>query len=117
MFATLSRRRMYAIAAIVFLTICGHTYISTSGSTLYEDTYNRFAPSLSGGLVYHERVGLAKVDRSNLGMHPVRELMERAERLHAQQQEKIASISSLEDAVEDYREAFGMEPPRGFDTW
>jgi hypothetical protein len=108
---------MYAIAAIVFFTICGHTYISTSGSTLYADTYNRFAPSPSSGLIFHERVGLAKVDRSHLGMHPVRELMERAERLHAQQQQKIASIASLEDAVEDYREAFGMEPPRGFETW
>jgi hypothetical protein len=44
-------------------------------------------------------------------------LIERAQELHDEQQMKIASIRTLEDAVEDYSEAYGMEPPRGFDVW
>lgn len=78
---------------------------------------NAFPALRRAGLTFDERLGLASVDQSSMTTHPVRALMDRAERLHEEQQVKIASIKSLEDAVEDYRQAFGMDPPRGFDTW
>ena len=122
-----TRRRVFGlVAAGIVLALCGHAYLSTEAGSggVYEDAYSRFTnslPSLSKGaddkLIYEQRIGLAKVDPQRLGKHPIRELMERAERQLEAQNAKIASVTSLEDAVEDYKQAFGMDPPRGFDTW
>ncbi|KAJ9104003.1 hypothetical protein QFC21_002466 [Naganishia friedmannii] len=51
--------------------------------------------------------------------HQVRKMPPRdvAEEKARQIEAKIQSIESYADAVEDYRNAFGMEPPRGFERW
>ncbi|WVQ78122.1 hypothetical protein IAT38_000203 [Cryptococcus sp. DSM 104549] len=70
-----------------------------------------------------------KVDRKGLmswdpttqaegaGKHPIKLLIERGAKLAQVIEEKLAGIKSVKDAAEDYRGAFGMRPPRGFDAW
>lgn len=49
--------------------------------------------------------------------HPIATLIPQAEKKADQLDAKIRGIRKLEDAVADYRDAFGMEPPRGFQKW
>jgi hypothetical protein len=50
-------------------------------------------------------------------VHPILELIARGRAIHAEHEEKKASVTSLEAAVEDYVRAFGLDPPEGFDRW
>ena len=49
--------------------------------------------------------------------HPIELLIERANIQAAQQAARIREVRTLEDAVEEYEEGFGMKPPRGFERW
>ena len=69
------------------------------------------------GLRY-DTAGLAYLDVvSQRGEHPILRLIARGRRLAAELEEKQGRILSLQDAVNDYKEAFGMMPPEGFEGW
>jgi beta-1,2-xylosyltransferase len=51
------------------------------------------------------------------GSHPILELIERAKRLASELEAKRHQVTSLQDAVDDYRRSFGMMPPEGFEDW
>lgn len=62
-----------------------------------------------GLAVVHTTIPLAK--------HPIEALIERGKKLAAAQQAKWDEAESLEDSVDDYTTAFGMAPPKGYDSW
>ena len=65
-----------------------------------------------------DRRGLAVYITSiPLEEHPIELLIERGRRQAAAQQARRDEVESLDDSVDDYRAAFGMPPPRGFDAW
>jgi hypothetical protein len=49
--------------------------------------------------------------------HPIAQLIEQAEGRASEMRELRESIRTLEDAVANYKEAFGLNPPEGFDRW
>lgn len=49
--------------------------------------------------------------------HPITLLIEQAEEHAREMAELEDSIRTLEDAVRNYKETFGMDPPEGFDVW
>lgn len=49
--------------------------------------------------------------------HPVELLIERGRAQAKAIEDRIASVKTLEDAVADYEQAWGMKPPKGFDYW
>lgn len=49
--------------------------------------------------------------------HPIAQLMEQAEEKAVEMRELRESIRTLEDAVANYKETFGLDPPEGFDRW
>lgn len=115
------KRAIFGIFTLVLvLGITTHAALFAEENQ-YQHAFSHVASAIPAlrrsGLTFDARLGLATVDKSRLTTHPVRALMERAEGLYEEQQKRIAAIETLEDAVEDYRRAFGMDPPRGFDTW
>lgn len=74
-------------------------------------------------LVTNEKLGLLEVPpmdsgtESVMSRHPIDILIAQGKQRAAEVEAKIASIVSLEDAVRDYEQAFGMKPPRGFERW
>lgn len=119
-FARRKRGILAILTAVLVLAIATHASVFAEEHQ-YQHALSHVTnviPALRrSGLSFDKRVGLAKVDKSKLTVHPIRQLIERAQMLYDEQQMKIASIRTLEDAVEDYRQAFDMDPPRGFDTW
>ncbi|GMK56809.1 hypothetical protein CspeluHIS016_0306490 [Cutaneotrichosporon spelunceum] len=71
---------------------------------------------LPNDLEFDER-GLFTYDPEKHNEHPVELLIKRAKRMVAAIEERVAKIDSIEAAVADYKAAFGMVPPRGFDAW
>jgi hypothetical protein len=70
--------------------------------------------------VPRDRHGLHIIDsheEKKLSVHPITTLIKEAERKAEQMDARVDSIQTFEDAVDDYRRAFGMEPPRGFKKW
>jgi hypothetical protein len=63
----------------------------------------------------HRRISTAR--EKTLREHPITTLVREAEEKARQVEAKIQSIESYTDAVGDYQNAFGMEPPRGFERW
>lgn len=51
------------------------------------------------------------------GTHPIVMLIKRGRAMHEAQEKKRRRVNSLRRALSDYREAFGMDPPEGFDKW
>lgn len=49
--------------------------------------------------------------------HPIAQLIEQAEGKASEIRELRESIRTLEDAVANYKETFGLDPPEGFDRW
>lgn len=76
---------------------------------------------LAGGrpLLDYDDGGIARTiqRKGTLGDHPILELIQRGRDLAVKHAEIRDGISSLEDAVADYRAAFGMNPPVGFEQW
>lgn len=75
---------------------------------------------VSSTAVARDRHGLYIADplhEKKLSEHPITTLIRAAERKAAEVHTRIHSIQSFEDSVEDYRRAFGMNPPRGFSKW
>ena len=65
-----------------------------------------------------DKRGLAVVhNTASLAKHPIEALIERGKKLAAAQQAKWDEAESLEDSVDDYTTAFGMAPPKGYDSW
>ena len=62
------------------------------------------------GVAYVEQLG---------SRHPMEELFELGRRKAAEAQDKIDTVrqGGVDAAVEDYKEAFSMDPPEGFDVW
>lgn len=62
------------------------------------------------GLAYVEQLG---------SRHPMEELFELGRRTAAEVQDKSDTVrqGGVEAAVKDYKKAFGMDPPEGFDVW
>nr|XP_019042714.1 hypothetical protein I302_08420 [Kwoniella bestiolae CBS 10118]OCF21644.1 hypothetical protein I302_08420 [Kwoniella bestiolae CBS 10118] len=56
-------------------------------------------------------------DTTKSKIHPILSLIERGKELAEKQRQKISSIKTVEDAVDDYQDKFGMKPPKGFDYW
>lgn len=50
-------------------------------------------------------------------VHPLLELIQRGRDTARQHDQIRESIRSLEDAARDYKTAFGLDPPEGFDQW
>lgn len=50
-------------------------------------------------------------------VHPLLELIQRGRDTALQHDQKREGIRSLEDAARDYKAAFGLDPPEGFDQW
>jgi hypothetical protein len=119
-FARRKRNIIAIVTALLVLAITAHASVFAEEHQ-YQHAISHVTnviPALRrSSLKFDQRIGLAKVDKHKLTTHPIRQLIERAQELHDEQQMKIASIRTIEDAVEDYREAYGMEPPRGFDVW
>lgn len=49
--------------------------------------------------------------------HPIAQLMEQAEEKAVEMRDLRESIRTLEDAVANYKDAFGLDPPEGFERW
>jgi hypothetical protein len=49
--------------------------------------------------------------------HPIAQLIEQAEGMASEMRDLRGSIRTLEDAVANYKETFGLDPPEGFDRW
>ena len=49
--------------------------------------------------------------------HPIMALIERGRRLAAAMDDRIDACETLDNSHDDYVEAFGMQPPRGFKEW
>lgn len=60
--------------------------------------------------------GLTAFDAS-ARTHPISSLIERGRWQAAAQQARRRAVKSVEDSAADYRDAFGMAPPRGFEAW
>lgn len=71
---------------------------------------------LSPDIAFDER-GYLTYDPEKHGKHPVELLIERGKRMVAAMEERINKISDIQAAVADYKAAYGMAPPRGFDAW
>lgn len=54
---------------------------------------------------------------SELTEHPITTLIGRAEKMAEVLEDKIKSIRTLDDAVSDYVERWGRQPPAGFEKW
>ncbi|KLT44771.1 hypothetical protein CC85DRAFT_295510 [Cutaneotrichosporon oleaginosum] len=65
---------------------------------------------------YDER-GFLSYDAAKHTKHPVELLIERGKRTVAAIEARLAAVNSLQAAVADYKAAYGMAPPRGFDAW
>jgi hypothetical protein len=75
---------------------------------------------VSSTAVARDRHGLYITDplhERTLSEHPITTLIRAAERKAAEVDARIKSVQSFEDSVENYRRAFGMDPPRGFRKW
>lgn len=81
-------------------------------------SYFHFNPNRGSALRYASQGGLAYLEEVKAGgLHPILELIELGKRRHAELANKKSRVKTLEDAVEDYRENFGMMPPEGFERW
>jgi hypothetical protein len=49
--------------------------------------------------------------------HPIKLLMDRAKKQVAQLEDRLKSVHTLQDAVNDYERAWKMKPPKGFEVW
>jgi len=63
------------------------------------------------------RVGLPSIGNVLTGDHPIKTLIKQAEGKAEELARLKASVDNLDDAVSNYRQAFGMEPPEGFEKW
>lgn len=62
--------------------------------------------------------GVAYVQNLGRGTrHPIEELIERGKRKAEEVEKSIKAVRSFSRAVEDYKRAFGMDPPEGFHEW
>jgi hypothetical protein len=103
--------RVIACAAIALLTLFLISSCSISGDG------QRIRPGrvvLERGLM---RVGLPSIGKAFPSEHPIKTLIKRAEEKAEEMKRLRGSIKTLEDAVSNYRETFGMEPPEGFEKW
>ncbi len=71
--------------------------------------------ALSGGLLEIT----VPTDQAHIVMtrHPILQLVDEARVRKDQIEFKKSQVDSLDAAVEDYRAAFGLDPPEGFDEW
>lgn len=72
--------------------------------------YDKIIPIDSQGLI-------SFTSTSGLKRHPVELLIEKGRKVHQEIEARIAGITELRDAVEDYEKSWGMKPPKGFDYW
>jgi len=100
-----------ACAAIVLLML----FIALSYSVTGDE--QRIRPGqtmLDRGML---RVGLPSIGKVLTGDHPIKTLIKQAEGKAEELARLKASVDNLDDAVSNYRQAFGMEPPEGFEKW
>jgi hypothetical protein len=100
-----------ACAAIVLLTLFLALSYSTSGD---EQRIRPGQTMLDRGML---RVGLPSIGKVLAGDHPIKTLIRQAEDTAEEMAKLKTSVDSLDDAVANYRQAFGMEPPEGFEKW
>jgi hypothetical protein len=62
-------------------------------------------------------VELPAPGRTIRARHPIAQLIKEAEGKASQMRDLRESIRTLEDAVANYKETFGLDPPEGFDRW
>lgn len=77
-------------------------------------------PSRWSGFSLDFKDGLAFVDVDHMdggGRHPILELIQRARDRANSVRERIRKVRGVHDAAKDYKEAFGMMPPEGFEQW
>lgn len=67
--------------------------------------------------IEYDQRGIMTYDPKQHKKHPIELLIERGKRLVTAIDRRVKSITTLEAAVTDYKEAYGMAPPRGFDNW
>jgi hypothetical protein len=76
--------------------------------------------SVSSSSIQRDNHGLRSfplAQEKKLSEHPITTVIRDAEKKAEQLEAKIGGIKTFEDAVADYRETFGMDPPRGFRNW
>lgn len=98
-----------------------NNHTSRSANTVYPEQtiHPKLRPS-SPTSVSKDKHGLYIIDpleEKKLCFHPITMLIKEAQRKAELMDAKIQSIQSFEDAVNDYRRAFGIDPPRGFKHW
>lgn len=71
---------------------------------------------LSPDIEFDER-GIMAYDPELHDKHPVELLVERGKRMAESIEARIAKVDTVAAAVDDYEQAYGMPPPRGFDSW
>jgi hypothetical protein len=105
--------------SIVYLSTTLGILVPPSGTPLDLDRHwDRITSSLGfeRPITYIHGVGyVAKTGKG--GRHPIEDLLARGRDRAAALEAKKRGIQTFEDAVRDYREEFGMEPPEGFDQW
>ena len=100
-----------ACAVIVLLTLFLAVSYSVSGD---EQRIRPGESVLDRGLI---RVGLPSVGKVLAGDHPITTLIKQAEEKAEELSKLKASVDNLNDAVLNYRQAFDMDPPDGFEKW
>jgi hypothetical protein len=76
--------------------------------------------TVSSPSIKRDKHGLRVVplaQEKKLSEHPITTLIREVEKKAEQLEAKIGGIKTFEDAVAEYRETFGMDPPRGFRNW
>ncbi|WVQ98701.1 hypothetical protein IAU59_005832 [Kwoniella sp. CBS 9459] len=100
------------------------TSSSRSSSSSRPLQLNEDKNAWSRELYTHEGTGLA-IDHRGLThytpgsnkVHPIEALIERGKEMAKELEKKIERVKTVEDSVDDYEEAFGMRPPKGFESW
>lgn len=111
------RRRRPTLGRYPGLIACGVvvlfiTYLGLSRSATGDE---QRIPSRGGrGLL---EVRLSTTGKTIRRRHPINELIEKAEQKAIKIQELKESIKTLDDAVANYQDTFGLDPPEGFDKW
>jgi hypothetical protein len=115
------------VAVVVFLI---HSFSSSSSSSKTADVWRSYTDQsdITSPLPLdkhsHVPTTLSSADKRGLvtyeptsKRHPIELLIENAKIQAQQLQARINSIETLEDAVADYKDAYGMTPPKGFNQW
>ena len=114
----LSRKRATLLASLLCLTSISLLSIHRSTRSHLIDISSHLPyPYYTTSSLSPPLNGLVTVLKDGGRTHPILQLIEKGKQRVLEKEKRRLKVRSLRDAVEDYREAFGMDPPEGFDAW